>query len=459
MTEAFPRAQGRWTGQYGWAVGDQILSSGTNFAVAVIVARSAGPSEYGVFVLVVGIWLVLMGIGRSLLMQPYTLRAAPASKGEWQAETRVAGGATLGLGLAAGLGLVCLGLGVGYRSGLGGAFIVVGAFAAPLMLQEFWRVAAFSRGSARQAFVNDAAWAAAQIAALAGFAAAGALDSRRALVAWGLGALSGALLGPFQFRLLPALSRRTLAWAAEASRLGGWFSLDVMAYALGDQASIWIVAGVAGTVAVGGLQGVSNLFGPVYVLSRAAEAVTLPRAAAAHAEAGPRGVREVAVRYGAALAGVIAVYSLVAVMARGRLLALVFGEAFAGFTNLLLPIGLAAVLGGVIGGASLGLRANRWGRELVAGAGLSAVVKVLAVLGLASVWGAHGAAWGLAGAAAVQAGLLWLFLGRRHERQSRRSSGTGPGDALPQPDESLGDGDRVVDGSHSFTAEPGKLGA
>lgn len=398
--------------EYGWAVGDQVLSSGTNFAVAVIVARHAGPGEYGVFVLVIAVWILILGIGRSLLMQPFTLRASPASPEQWRTEARLAAGAALVFGATAGAVLVGVGLAVGGDTELGSSLVVVGAFAAPLMMQEFWRVAAFSCKSARRALANDAVWAATQLTLLLVFARVANLSSRHALAAWGLGALAGAVIGPLQFRLLPSLSRATVAWGRHAFSLGKWFSMDVIAFALGEQVALWVIAAIAGTTAVGGLRSVQTLFGPVSVLALAAESVTLPRAANARVDSGQGGVLRVAVRYSAVLTLVIAVYALGVFVARGNLLTLVFGSGFTGFANLILPVGMAAVIGGLVAGGSLGLRANARGRSLTAAAAVSAAAKILLVSVLASTSGVPGAAWGLAAASATQGAILWILLSR-----------------------------------------------
>lgn len=398
--------------EYGWAVGDQVLSSGTNFAVAVVVARHAGPSEFGVFALAIAVWILVLNLGRSLLILPYTLRASPASSEEWPVETRLGAGASLVLGATAGAVLVGVGLAVGRDTALGSSLIIVGAFAAPLMVQEFWRIAAFSHRSARLAFANDAVWAATQMTLLLVFARVADLNSRYALAAWGFGALAGAVIGPLQFRLLPIVSRKTVVWGLDALHLGRWFGLDTIAFACGEQAALWMVAGIAGTAAVGGLRSVQTLFRPVGVLALAAESVTLPRAAIAEVNSGQRGVLRVAVRYSAILTLVIAVYALGAVVARGSLMNLVFGNAFAGFANLTVPIGLAAVLGGVAAGGSLGLRANRRGKGLAAAAAIAAGVKVLLVFVLTSVSGVLGGTWGFAAAAATQGIVLWFLLSR-----------------------------------------------
>ncbi len=403
----------RAIGEYGWAIGDQVVTTGTNFAVAVVVARSLGPSKFGGFVLAVAVWIGILGLGRSLLMQPYTLRVSPAAAEAWIVETRRGAGAGLILGSLAGVGLIAIGLAAGHRGNLGGSLIIVGLFSAPLMLQEFWRAAAFSRRSARLALANDAVWSATQLALLFFFARHGGLDLGRALAAWGCGGVAGAILGALQFKVLPALSRQTMEWGREVLRVGGWFGAAAAIFTVAEQAAIWVVGGIAGAGAVGGLRSVQSVFGPMNLLALAGESVTLPLAAATQATSGARGVLRIALRYSAVLALAIGAY-LVGIAAAGtRVLSLVFGDAFSGFAHLIVPIGLATLFGGLVAGGTLGLRATARGRRLVAAALPAAGVKVLLVLALTSASGAVGGAWGFAAAAAVHGAILWFLLLRQ----------------------------------------------
>src|SRR3954467_3702003 len=62
--------------QGAWALVDQILSSATNFAMAIIVARLLPPKGYGSFALAIAAWLTLLGLVRAALVHPYVVAAA-----------------------------------------------------------------------------------------------------------------------------------------------------------------------------------------------------------------------------------------------------------------------------------------------------------------------------------------------------------------------------------------------
>src|SRR5207249_3902463 len=105
-------------------------------------------------------------------------------------------------------------------------------------------------------------------------------------------------------------------------------------YSVGSLGVVVIIELVAGSAAVGGFRSVLLLLGPVQLLTIAGESVALPAAARAHAEAGPRGARRVALVYSLVLSAVFAACGLVLVMLGSRLMSLAFGHEFAGYAPL-----------------------------------------------------------------------------------------------------------------------------
>ena len=60
--------------RFGWGVADQTLSSLTNFALTVLVARSLGVTEFGYFAIVLTIYLTSMGLSRAAITSPLSIR-------------------------------------------------------------------------------------------------------------------------------------------------------------------------------------------------------------------------------------------------------------------------------------------------------------------------------------------------------------------------------------------------
>ena len=73
------------------SIGDQCLVSGTNFLTLVIVGRSCGLQELGVYSLAFTVVVILMALQESLLIAPYTVmmsRLARPDRAGWTALVR-----------------------------------------------------------------------------------------------------------------------------------------------------------------------------------------------------------------------------------------------------------------------------------------------------------------------------------------------------------------------------------
>ena len=58
----------------GWGLGDQALSSMTNFAVGILVARSVSVADFGAYALAFSAYCFILGISRALATEPFAVR-------------------------------------------------------------------------------------------------------------------------------------------------------------------------------------------------------------------------------------------------------------------------------------------------------------------------------------------------------------------------------------------------
>jgi len=401
--------RGSFASQGRWALGDQVLSSGTNFGAAILVARLLGPHDYGCLAYAFGTWFTLLPLAKAALMQPYTLKASPLARPGWRRQTGL--GATgmllVGGGLCGILASIAVLLGV--ASTTGQAFAALALVSPALLLQEFWRAAGFSAGRARAVFCNDGVWAITQLVALGVVLAAHDLTPFSTLAAWGLGAAVAGVVGFVQFRVRPSNVRSGVAWLCETTRVGGWFGLSDLTYMVGSQGSVFLIGLLAGTASVGGLRSVMNLLGPAQLVTIAAESVALPAAARAVATAGPRAARRVGLAYSVVVCGAMTFYGVALAALGPHLLTLAFGSSYSPYASLVLPIALSFSVGVWAIGASITLRSLGHGRDLAGVNSLSTIVKLLLVLILGDRFGLLGATWALAGASAVTSGLVWAW--------------------------------------------------
>ena len=88
---------------------------------------------------------------------------------------------------------------------------------------------------------------------------------------------------------------------------------------------------------------------------------------------------------------------------------LIFGESFEAFGSLIWPTAAGQLASGAALGFGLLLRAEYRGRELFRARSLGAVASIVLVLALLRVEGIVGAAWGLAGGAAIASGAMAVY--------------------------------------------------
>jgi O-antigen/teichoic acid export membrane protein len=110
--------------------------------------------------------------------------------------------------------------------------------------------------------------------------------------------------------------------------------------------------------------------------------------------------RQIAVRLGAAGTGISTAYVLVFGFAPG-LLAVIFGEAFDQYGELIWPLGLAQIITASAIGFTLLLKAEQRGRPFFVSRVLTSLAALILPLALATVSQLVGAAWGLAIAALI----------------------------------------------------------
>jgi O-antigen/teichoic acid export membrane protein len=404
--------------QGAWALGDQILSSATNFLMSLIVARLLAPSAFGSFALATAAWITLLGISRAALVQPFVVEASRVDLPAWRKAVKVSGGAVLIGGIVGGVAIAGAGLIIGAGDPTGRAFVILGVLAPFLVVQDFWRFAAFSRSRARTAVANDGVWAIVQVLCIALIVR----DHRTpgaAMAAWGAGAFAGAWFGILQFRLAPTITRATFDWIRRIGRTGGWFGLSNGLYSGGTQLVAVVVAADAGSAALGGLRGVQTLLGPAQLIAQSGDAVALPVASRQLDANGFRGLKRFTLSYGVLLSALLGTYGIVLVAGGGRLLRLVLGNAFVQYDSLVLPLALGLVATCWSFSSSVGLRAALAGRQLAQGEAIGALAKIVAVAALVETNGVVGAAWGVFIGSAIHACAMgWLYLRASKSRET-----------------------------------------
>ena len=247
-----------------WGVADQVFSSLTNMGLSVVAARALSVREFAAFTFVYVAYLLVLGASRSVTSEPLLVHYSTATRGTFRQGVSRSSGTSAGVGLAAGLSCITLGVAIGGSAM--SALAVLGACLPALLVQDLCRFAFFAEGRPLQALANDALWAALLCVVLIVGARENWHSPASIMAAWaGTGAVAG-LVGCCQIGTRPHL-RQAVGWLrAEwglASRFfGEWGVLNGV-----SQTSIYAVAAVADVTAVAALRGARVLLGPWNVLS------------------------------------------------------------------------------------------------------------------------------------------------------------------------------------------------
>ena len=209
----------RFLDRAGRAMADQVLSSGAQLLLLVLVARQAGAATFGALSVALVAHGFLLGMVRAGIGEVVLLRCR-AGRASTRRDARV-GLFLAGLaGMAAGLGLLGAAAVVG---GEVGHFLMLVAAAAPLVyVQDLLRYVAYGVGNLNRAILVDGVWLGAQIVVSALLLAAGEATPTRFVLAWMVGAGLGALAGTLGQRLWPRPVAVGHWWAEERARAGGF---------------------------------------------------------------------------------------------------------------------------------------------------------------------------------------------------------------------------------------------
>ena len=397
----------------GWGVADQGISSLSNFALGLFVARSFGASNFGAFTLAYVTYTVVINAARGLATDPLVVRysgdasggwVASGSPHRWRSATSAATGTALVVGVAA--GVMCVIAGLLLPDPLGPVFVALGIALPGLTLQDSWRFAFFACGRGSASFINDLVWTVLLILSLVVMHAQGDGSAARCLLAFGGTAALAAALGAIQARVLPR-PLRARAWLRAHHQISVPYLVENLSISGASQLRSFVLGAAAGLAAVGYVRASEILMGPFFVLLMGISQVAVPEASRVF----HRNSRHLA-RFCFILGGLLAA----AAVAWGLILMTVFplgpGQALLKElwmpTSQLLPaITLTVAAASFSTAATAGLRAMGVARRsLRAQLAASAAYAIAGSLG-AILGGALGSSWGVTAALGFSALVWW----------------------------------------------------
>jgi O-antigen/teichoic acid export membrane protein len=385
---------------------DQVVSSVSNFAPGVVIARSSGAAEFGNYMLTFLVWVIIVGFHRALLTEPLIVTSRKAGS----RSTHIGEGVIAELGLATSMSALVAGgglLALQVDTGLGGLLLALSPWFIPLLLQDYWRAMAFRERRPGLALVNDFVFASVQAAVIVAFVVLGWDGPVYIVMAWGMGAMAGAVLG---FCWFPSIASPREGWRLlrRLWPLSRWLLADFSTSFASQQAYLALAAGLLVRAEYGGFRAALSLMGPTIVILHAGANVALPEASRLVDPEDSASLRQLGRRMSAATALSIGAYGVVVTLTGDRLLTLLYGPEFARFHLLAMLAALQYTLSALRFGQEVVVKAagrmrRFWrARALVAGASLISLVVLVRWLGTPGA-GWAGVATGAYYAAAVSA--------------------------------------------------------
>ncbi len=389
-----------------WTFADQALSSLTNFALAIVVARTVTPHDFGAFSLGLLTFGFAIGLTRAIVGEPFVVRFSAASETERRRGAANASGAALSLGVLA--SVVCLVVATVIGGVTGSAFMALAITFPGLLLQDTWRHIFFATGRPAAATINDLVWTVLQFALLGLLLTGDGGSIFLITLAWGVSAVAAAIVGWLQTGIAPSLLA-TVSWLRETKdisvQLGLGFSLSMGAVNL----VTYVIGGIVGIASVGAMRAAQVVLGPLNLVFAGFDSFILPVMSRA-AAAGDRLAR-LAMFSSAALGSVAAVWVAILVLLPDRLGRMILDLNWEGADRLMLPSGLVLISGALVLGASTSLVALSRADLILTVTCVQA--PLMLGLGVLGAWhgGVVAAIYGLVIAQTIGLALCWvLFL-------------------------------------------------
>ena len=383
------------------------MSSISNFAVNIYIARTLGAVQYGAFGLAYVTYGFALNASRGLSTDPLLVRFSGTDVPTWRRAVASCTGTAATVGLVAGALVLAA---TGFLDGTARlAFLALGLTLPGLLLQDSWRYSFFALGRGSQAFLNDTIWTLTLIPALVLLRKTGHANVFWFVLAWGATAAVGAAVGPLQARVGPKLPS-AWDWVSHHRDLGPRYLAEGTANSASSQLRNYGVGFILGLAAVGYVQAANTLMGPFMVIFFGMGLVTLPEAVRVLRRS-PRHLPLFCLLVSGGLALLAVAWGIVLLVALPRGLGqLMLGSLWRPTYPLVWPVTILVIGGCASAGAGTGLHAlgaaRRSLRAMILG---SALFVVLGLVG-AVAGGTVGTMIGTAVASWIGALLFWLQL-------------------------------------------------
>ncbi len=387
----------------GWGMADQAASSLTNFAMGIVVARTYGAADLGVYGLVFTTYLIALNVARASTIEPLLIRFSNADATTWRSATERMSGLTLIVGAVSGALALAFGAIVGGT--LGACFVALGVALPGLLVQDAWRFAFISNARPRDAFLNDLAWGVMLLPVVVLLVQTQQPHISWLVLAWGLTGTLAALLGVAQAGLRPH-PRGARGWLAEQGDLGRPLTAQAVISLGAGQFSTYGIAIVAGLAAAGTLRAAQLLMGPAVFLTQALQLIAVPEARRL-LDRSPSALVRALVVYAVVVASLLFACGLFFALLPDRIGVALIRQNWEPAQGVILAVAFSWVTEWARVAAALGLRVLAQGNRLLLVGAIGSVGSLAGAIGGAAIAGAYGGAVGTGLGTAVGAIATW----------------------------------------------------
>jgi hypothetical protein len=392
-----------------WGLGDQILSSATNFVLGLLVARSFPPGEFGAFSIAYAVYVLALGGSRALSGEPLVVRFSDRSAADWRVGVRSAASTAMTVGAI--VGAACVGSGLLLGGPLRISLLVMGPLLPLLLVQDVWRFGFFAEGRGGRAFLNDAVWAIVLFSALAFVLTTGRSSVGWLVAAWGGAGAAAGFFGVLQTGIVPSAGRSAWSWLRTQKDLAPRFFAEFALSGATSNLSLIAIGAITELTQVARLRAGQVALGPLNVLFTGAGVVTVAEGVR-RLRRSPSALFRSSVRISIALGALALAWGFMVISLPDRVGATVLGQNWTGARSVILPLSIGSASVGLAFGPVTGLRSLAAAKRSLRGRSIDATVTTVMVLGGAVVSGATGAAWGLALAGAIRTPMWWWQFAR-----------------------------------------------
>ncbi len=390
-----------------WGVADQAMSSVSNLAVNLYIARTLGAVQYGAFALAYVTYGFAVNASRGLGTDPLLVRFSGTDRPTWQRAVASCTGTATVVGTVIGACVVTVGMLCSGTTRL--AFVALGLTLPGLLLQDSWRFAFFAHGRGGHAFLNDTIWTVLLLPSLFLLRRTGHADVFWLVLAWGAAAAVAAAFGPLQACVVPKVTGAS-GWVRTHRDLGPRYLAEGTLNSSQNQLRNYGVGLILGLAALGYVQAANTLMGPFMVIFFGMGLVLLPEAARILRNS-PRHLLLFCACAGGGLALLGLIWGVVLLVALPKGLGhLMLGSLWRPTYPLVAPSMIAIMGGCVQAGAGTGLHALGAARRSLRAMFLVSALFVACGLVGAAAGGAFGTMCGAAVASWIGALIFWLQL-------------------------------------------------